>query len=75
VTEIDPAEPLLQKLTPEVRALMQQLRAVVPEVIPQVSEKFTLAGALFTSCSDALCITDSNTSRDRRSRASIRLTV
>jgi len=39
VTEFDPAEPLLQKLTPEVRALMQQLRAVVPEVIPQRSHR------------------------------------
>jgi len=42
VSETDPSEPLLLKLTPEVRALMQQLRALVPEVITQVSEKIHL---------------------------------
>jgi hypothetical protein len=35
----DPAEPLLEKLSPEVRALVQQLRTLVKDVIPQVSEK------------------------------------
>ncbi|MBI4492797.1 MAG: DUF1801 domain-containing protein [Chloroflexi bacterium] len=38
----DPAEPLLEKLTPEVRTLVQHLRALVKEVMPQVAESVHL---------------------------------
>jgi hypothetical protein len=39
MTVTDPAAPLLEELTPDVRALVQQLRALVKDVMPQVSEK------------------------------------
>ena len=42
MTESDPAEPLLEKLNPEVRPLVQELRALVKEAIPQVSERVHL---------------------------------
>jgi hypothetical protein len=35
----DPAEPVLDKMSPEVRALAQQLRALIKEVMPQATEK------------------------------------
>jgi hypothetical protein len=35
----DPAEPLLDKQTPEVRALLKQLRALIGEALPQASER------------------------------------
>jgi hypothetical protein len=35
----DPTEILLEKLDPQVRALVQELRALIKEVMPQVSEK------------------------------------
>lgn len=39
MTEIDPAEPILTKLSPEMRDLVQQLRVLVRNVMPQVTEK------------------------------------
>lgn len=42
MTIADPADPLLEKLAPEVRALVQQLRVLVKELMPQVSEKVHL---------------------------------
>lgn len=39
MTATDPAEALLEKLSPEVRALVQQLRVLIKEVMPEVSEK------------------------------------
>ncbi len=35
----DPSEAILEKLTPEVRVLVQDLRALIKEAMPQVSEK------------------------------------
>ena len=35
----DPAEPVLAKQSPEVRALTQQLRALIGEVLPQAKER------------------------------------
>ena len=42
MTESDPAEPLLEKVNPEVRPLVQELRALVKEAILQVSERVHL---------------------------------
>lgn len=42
MTEDDPAAPLLEKLTPEVQVLVQQLRVVIKGVMPQMSEKVHL---------------------------------
>jgi hypothetical protein len=39
MTPEDPAEALLEKVTPEVRPLLQELRAVVQEALPQTSER------------------------------------
>ena len=39
MTAPDPAEPVLEKMAPEVRALAQQLRALIKEVMPQATEK------------------------------------
>ena len=39
VAASDPAEPVLDKMSPEVRALAQQLRALIKEVMPQATEK------------------------------------
>ena len=39
VTTSDPAAPILEKQPAEVRELIQQLRAFIREVMPQVSEK------------------------------------
>jgi len=39
MAESDPAAPLLEKLSPEVRALVQQLRGLVREVAPEASER------------------------------------
>lgn len=41
----DPAEPLLARLSPEVQALVQQLRTLIKEVMPPVSEKVHLGWA------------------------------
>jgi hypothetical protein len=38
VTATDPAEPLLEKMTPEERALVQHLRTFIKEALPQVFE-------------------------------------
>ncbi|MBI4306087.1 MAG: DUF1801 domain-containing protein [Chloroflexi bacterium] len=46
----DPAEPLLKKLSPEVRFLAQQLRAKVKDVMPGTTEKVHLGwGAIHYS--------------------------
>lgn len=37
MTESDPAAPILEKVTPEVRLLMQQLRALIAEILPQTT--------------------------------------
>jgi hypothetical protein len=37
MAENDPTAPLLEKLTPQVRALVQQLRGLVTEVAPETS--------------------------------------
>jgi hypothetical protein len=39
VSAPDPAEPVLEKMSPEVRVLAQQLRALIKEVMPQATEK------------------------------------
>jgi hypothetical protein len=39
VTAPDPAEPVLEKMSPEVRALAQQLRVLIKEVMPHATEK------------------------------------
>jgi len=39
MTGNDPAEPLLEKLSADVRPLMQELRAVVREAMPRAAEK------------------------------------
>jgi hypothetical protein len=39
VTAPDPAEPVLEKMSPEVRALAQQLRVLIKEVMPRATEK------------------------------------
>lgn len=42
MTATDPAAPLLEKLTPEARPLVQQLRALVKDVMPTATEKVHL---------------------------------
>ncbi len=42
MTSADPAEPLLDKLTPEARALVQQLRPLIKAVLPQAEERVHL---------------------------------
>jgi hypothetical protein len=37
--ETDPVAPLLEKVTPEVRPLVQELRALISEAMPQLTEK------------------------------------
>ena len=46
MTEADPATPLLEKLTPEVQALVQQCRAAIKDVMPKASEKVHMGWAV-----------------------------
>ena len=55
MTESDAATALLDKLTPEVRALVQQLRPVIKDVLPSAVEKVYLGwSALQYSTSDKM---------------------
>jgi hypothetical protein len=38
----DPAEPLLARMTPDTRALVQELRPLILDVVPQAAEKVHL---------------------------------
>jgi hypothetical protein len=42
MTAGDPGEPLLEKLTPEARPLMEELRGVVKQALPQLNESVHL---------------------------------
>jgi len=42
VAETDPAAPLLEKLTPEAGELVQELRPLIKEVMPQTTERVHL---------------------------------
>ena len=46
----DPAEPVLRKVTPEVLPLVQQLRALIKEVMPQASEKAHVGWGTISYC-------------------------
>jgi hypothetical protein len=50
MTADDPAEPILRKVTPDVLPLVQQLRALIKEVMPRASERAHPGWGTLTYC-------------------------
>ena len=53
MSALDPAEPLLDKYSDDVRRLVQQLRILMAEVMPRVPESVNIGWAAINYCSSS----------------------
>jgi hypothetical protein len=52
VTVTDPAEPVLAKMTPDVRALAEEIRPLIKQVMPEVGERPHIGWSAIFYCVD-----------------------